>query len=697
MKRAVLVMTVCALALGVGAAIADTSNPLANYTGKVPKAFLDQKGMTWTGAGHDERATGGPDDFGYVFRDSAEPDGPTFGWVDISGTGTQILLGDDATAGPLALGFSFDFYGASFTDLYVSSNGWVSFTSPVSSDFSNDCPFPLPGSTPANIIAPFWDDMDPGDLSDPIYWQAFAAGACPYAAYAGACFVVTYDDFTYYPGGDGVVAGTWQVILLDNDEIIMQYEDVVTTPGDSATIGIANADGSIGLTYACNTPNSLQDSLAIRYYVTTDVADLEVTKTASADPVPPNGLVTFSVTVLNNGALDATGVTVVDDLPDEVTYISDDCGGSGSPWTWNVGALNVDQSVTCNITVRVDECARITNSATATCDQDDPPANSTGSVTINQSVDVLNDGSFEAGTPNPFWNEASTNFGTPLCDEGSCGTGGGTSGPLTGDWWSWFGGATTNEVASVDQDVLLEGQPVLTFYLWAPVPGASTADGTFDVYVDATSIFSIQQGDPAYSSGYTMVEIDLTAFADGGTHNLRFEGIQNGPDVVTFNVDDISVLSCGQPVLDADLAITKTGANDGDNLTGTYTITVTNNGPGDVADATVSDPLPAGVNHLSNDCGAVVAGGVMSWNIGPMAVAAQVSCTMDVSILNIGDTLNVAAVSHTGNDPNPSNDNATALIPRVEIPAIPTLGTWGLLALVGLMAGVAFLVLRRRA
>jgi len=94
---------------------------------------------------------------------------------------------------------------------------------------------------------------------------------------------------------------------------------------------------------------------------------------------------------------------------------------------------------------------------------------------------------------------------------------------------------------------------------------------------------------------------------------------------------------------------------------------------------------------------AVVAGGVMSWNIGPMAVAAQVSCTMDVSILNIGDTLNVAAVSHTGNDPNPSNDNATALIPRVEIPAIPTLGTWGLLALVGLMAGVAFLVLRRRA
>ena len=44
---------------------------------------------------------------------------------------------------------------------------------------------------------------------------------------------------------------------------------------------------------------------------------------------------------------------------------------------------------------------------------------------------LIVDGSFEAGIPNPNWTETSTNFGTPLCDA-SCGTGSGTAGPRTG-------------------------------------------------------------------------------------------------------------------------------------------------------------------------------------------------------------------------------------------------------------------------
>ena len=56
----------------------------------------------------------------------------------------------------------------------------------------------------------------------------------------------------------------------------------------------------------------------------------------------------------------------------------------------------------------------------------------------SEMANVVQDGGFEAGTPNPFWTEASTNFGTPLCDEAGCGNGGGTSFPLTGSWWAWF-------------------------------------------------------------------------------------------------------------------------------------------------------------------------------------------------------------------------------------------------------------------
>ncbi|QLQ07277.1 MAG: hypothetical protein HZY76_15420 [Anaerolineae bacterium] len=71
------------------------------------------------------------------------------------------------------------------------------------------------------------------------------------------------------------------------------------------------------------------------------------------------------------------------------------------------------------------------------------------------NANVVADGGFEAGTPNPFWTEYSLNFGTVLCDAASCGTGAGTSYPRTGDWWAWFGGIAAYEAGSVSQSVTI--------------------------------------------------------------------------------------------------------------------------------------------------------------------------------------------------------------------------------------------------
>jgi hypothetical protein len=103
---------------------------------------------------------GGPDAFGYRWLDSDESGGPTFAWEDITGTGDLLALtGDDATSAPIDMGISFPFYGSSFTQVRVSTNGFLSFTD-ASTEFGNQ---PLPNSGgPANLVAPFWDDLNIG-------------------------------------------------------------------------------------------------------------------------------------------------------------------------------------------------------------------------------------------------------------------------------------------------------------------------------------------------------------------------------------------------------------------------------------------------------------------------------------------------------------------------------------------------------
>ena len=79
--------------------------------------------------------------------------------------------------------------------------------------------------------------------------------------------------------------------------------------------------------------------------------------------------------------------------------------------------------------------------------------------------ELVQDGGFEAGSPNPSWSEGSTNFGSPLCGVAGCGVGGGT-GPHSGTWWVWFGGTQSAEDGFVEQSVTIpSGSAELAFWL----------------------------------------------------------------------------------------------------------------------------------------------------------------------------------------------------------------------------------------
>jgi len=121
--------------------------------------------------------------------------------------------------------------------------------------------------------------------------------------------------------------------------------------------------------------------------VTPQYADLAVTKTV--DEARPNvgDTITFTVTLENLGVDTATGVTVVDSLPDGLSLVAatPEAGTSYDPTTgiWTVGSLAPAATVTLLIEAEVVSGLPQTNTATvATADQFDPdPTNNTDSVT----------------------------------------------------------------------------------------------------------------------------------------------------------------------------------------------------------------------------------------------------------------------------------------------------------------------------
>jgi hypothetical protein len=75
--------------------------------------------------------SGGPDPFGYTWKDSFDPGGPIYAWKDISAVGALVTgLGDDNYVGPFPIGFTFGYYWFNVSQYWIFSNGYISFSQP---------------------------------------------------------------------------------------------------------------------------------------------------------------------------------------------------------------------------------------------------------------------------------------------------------------------------------------------------------------------------------------------------------------------------------------------------------------------------------------------------------------------------------------------------------------------------------------
>ncbi len=331
--------------------------------------------------------SGGPDNFGYTFKDSNTPGGPTYDWIEINTTGTKILNNsDDIFLDNIPVGFFFNFYGTDYSRLSITNNGLL-LASGGTSQYTNQ---PIGNTTPHNFIAPFWDDIvtwgsgttsaasrqineDKESKSKFIASSAVSAssstpGAIYYQTLGTApnrMFVVEwYDNQHYSTSPSGV---TFEAILYEGtNNIKFQYKDVdfgytSYNNGGSATVGIEGPDGR-GLQYSYD-QQVLSPGLAILFkfpqYAGTN---LYLSKQAPASK-DRNTTMIYTLYYHNFGDTAAANVVLNDTPPPEVEFISASHSGSYNPITrkvtWNIGSVAPGGHGYENVTVRINRSVAI--------------------------------------------------------------------------------------------------------------------------------------------------------------------------------------------------------------------------------------------------------------------------------------------------------------------------------------------------
>ncbi len=167
---------------------------------------------------------------------------------------TQITACDDCYTGAVNLGFSADFFGTTYTQAYVSNNGYLTFNSGQGTYTPTGLTASYSGQP---IIAPFYGDVDTRGAGSGL--TAYGTGT-----YAGhSAFGATWPLVGYYSSHADKL-NTFQVILVNrsdtgvgNFDIYFNYTQIQWETGDvsgganglggtSAAVGYANGSGAAG-------------------------------------------------------------------------------------------------------------------------------------------------------------------------------------------------------------------------------------------------------------------------------------------------------------------------------------------------------------------------------------------------------------------------------------------------------------------
>lgn len=166
---------------------------------------------------------------------------PNRDYCGAAGGGT--LLGDDCFSVAIDIGFSFCFLNNAYTECYIGSNGWVSFSPPPNpwTTFTSATIPSLTSTVPKNCIMGPWQDWQPDGCAP--------AGSCIKFQTLGVApnrkFVVSFDNVPMY--SCTWLLGKFQIVLNETTNIIENHitdkPNCLGWAGGTATQGVHSADG----------------------------------------------------------------------------------------------------------------------------------------------------------------------------------------------------------------------------------------------------------------------------------------------------------------------------------------------------------------------------------------------------------------------------------------------------------------------
>ena len=287
------------------------------------KIFLCIAFFAWFTPGSFAQTSGGPDAYGYTWKNSSHTSNPpSYSWVDITTRGDLVTgLADDNVVGPFPIPAGFQYYWYPISQIWIGSNGYISFNGVnMASPFPSMVPSPAGGN---DWLAPHMADLNFSGANNP--------AQCYYYANQDS-LVVSYINVPYWsvtaPGYSG--SNSFQIVWTKADKHIQFNYQSLSSAGATSqdcVTGIENVTGALGLqNYIDVVPSN---SFAIKYYypsvVTYAVTDGGVNWNNNDRNggyfIPVNSMQTFQTNIKNFGNQALPAFTATDTIYSVLTPI----------------------------------------------------------------------------------------------------------------------------------------------------------------------------------------------------------------------------------------------------------------------------------------------------------------------------------------------------------------------------------------